>query len=110
MAERGEIGAGGAGGDVFGCHFLSRFSNLQDYRVEAGQHLLAFGLAHMYQGPVGILRTGFAGSLMALLYGLTGSLWAPIVAHAMMDLSAGRMSHAAFSTETPEDTVPDMAA
>ena len=71
---------------------------------------LGFGLAHMYQGPLGIPRTGFVGLGMAYLYGLTGSLWAPIVVHAVMDLFAGRMSHAAFTSETPEDTSQKLAA
>jgi membrane protease YdiL (CAAX protease family) len=71
---------------------------------------LVFGVTHVYQGPIGILRTGSVGGVMALLYGLTGSLWAPIMVHAAMDLGAGRMSHAAFSTETTEDTIPDLAA
>ena len=71
---------------------------------------LAFGLAHMYQGPVGILRTGFVGAVMALLYGLTGSLWAPMVAHVVMDLTAGWMSHAAFSDSTPDNTSSKIAA
>ena len=72
---------------------------------------LGFGLAHMYQGPLGILKTGFVGYALALLYGLTGSLWAPILAHALMDLVAGWMSHAAFSgAESPENSSPEMAA
>jgi membrane protease YdiL (CAAX protease family) len=68
---------------------------------------LVFGLGHMYQGPVGILRTGVAGGVMALLYGLTGSLWVPMLAHALMDLTAGWISHAVFSEE---NTAPKIAA
>ena len=56
---------------------------------------LVFGIAHSYQGPIGIPRTAAAGGLLALLYGLTGSLWAPIVVHAVMDITSGRIAYAA---------------
>jgi membrane protease YdiL (CAAX protease family) len=45
-----------------------------------------FGLAHAYQGPVGVLLTGLAGYWLAGLYVLTGSLLLPIVLHALVDL------------------------
>lgn len=45
-----------------------------------------FGIVHAYQGPKGILRTGFVGLLFAGLYVLTGSLWLPILLHALVDL------------------------
>lgn len=48
-----------------------------------------FGLAHVYQGPAGIAKTGVVGLLLALLYLLSGSLWLPIVAHAMIDVLQG---------------------
>ncbi|WP_405227149.1 CPBP family intramembrane glutamic endopeptidase [Lentisalinibacter sediminis] len=50
---------------------------------------LLFGLAHVYQGPAGIAKTGVMGLLLALLYLLSGSLWLPIVAHAMVDVLQG---------------------
>ncbi len=71
---------------------------------------IGFGLAHMYQGPRGILKTGTVGGMLALLYGSTGSLWAPILVHTAMDLAAGRMSHAAFRDREPEDDAPQLAA
>ena len=44
--------------------------------------------------------------MMALLYGLTGSLWAPIVAHAVMDLAAGRLTYTVFNdTPTSQDAI-----
>jgi membrane protease YdiL (CAAX protease family) len=45
-----------------------------------------FGLAHSYQGPVGVLLTGLAGYWLAGLYVLTGSLLLPIVVHILVDL------------------------
>jgi len=65
-----------------------------------------FGFAHAYQGPAGILKTTAAGGMMALLYGLTGSLWAPIVAHAVMDLASARIAFAALNGAPPSsDTI-----
>ncbi len=49
----------------------------------------AFGLAHLYQGAAGVAKTGVLGLLMALLYLLSGSLWLPILAHAMIDVLQG---------------------
>jgi membrane protease YdiL (CAAX protease family) len=45
-----------------------------------------FGLAHSYQGGLGVLLTGLAGYWLAGLYVLTGSLLVPIVVHALVDL------------------------
>jgi membrane protease YdiL (CAAX protease family) len=59
----------------------------------AWQVLLAqaalFGLAHAYQGVRGIVTTGFVGLVMGLLVWITGSLWASMIVHALMDLHAG---------------------
>ncbi len=67
---------------------------------------VAFGFAHAYQGPTGIVKTAAVGGTMALLYGLTGSLWAPIVAHAVMDLAAGRLTFTLLNdTPTSQGTI-----
>jgi uncharacterized protein len=47
---------------------------------------VAFGLAHAYQGRVGIVTTGVLGGVMAALYLDTGSLLLPVVLHALIDL------------------------
>ena len=62
---------------------------------------LVFGVAHVYQGPIGIPRTAAVGGLLALLYGLTGSLWAPMVVHALMDITSDRIAYAASTGITP---------
>jgi uncharacterized protein len=46
----------------------------------------AFGLAHAYQGRVGIVTTGLLGGVMAAIYLQTGSLLLPVVLHAVIDL------------------------
>ena len=60
----------------------------------AWQALLAqgvlFGLAHAYQGVRGIFVTGAVGLFMGALVWVTGSLWAPMLLHALIDLQAGR--------------------
>jgi membrane protease YdiL (CAAX protease family) len=49
----------------------------------------AFGFLHAYQGPVGIVRTGTLGFLLAASVLLTGSLVPAMVGHALIDLVAG---------------------
>jgi len=68
-----------------------------------------FGLAHSYQGPTGFLRTGAVGLALATVYGLTGALWAPILLHALLDLTMGWISYNAFSDACPENTSPTLA-
>ena len=45
---------------------------------------VAFGLAHLYQGPSGVIQATIGGVLLGVLYLLTGrNLVAPIVAHGL---------------------------
>jgi membrane protease YdiL (CAAX protease family) len=46
----------------------------------------AFGLAHLYQGWVGVVATGFVGAVFTALYLWSGSLAVPIVLHVILDL------------------------
>lgn len=47
-----------------------------------------FGIAHAYQGWLGILATGFMGALFTAIYLSTGALWIPMALHALIDLRA----------------------
>ena len=47
---------------------------------------VAFGLAHAYQGLVGIGTTGALGGVLAALYLETGSLLLPVLLHTAIDL------------------------
>ena len=47
---------------------------------------VAFGLAHAYQGFVGVVTTGLLGGIMAAIYLQTGSLLLPVLLHALIDL------------------------
>ena len=61
---------------------------------------LIFGLGHTYQGPKGVLKTTVVGLVVAALYVFSGSLLGPILLHAAMDLSSGRIAYIAFGTDT----------
>jgi membrane protease YdiL (CAAX protease family) len=54
--------------------------------VLVGVAAVAFGLAHAYQGAVGIVTTGLLGGVMAAIYLQTGSLLLPVLLHAVIDL------------------------
>ena len=50
---------------------------------------VAFGLGHSYQGAAGGLRCGLVGLVFAVFYVVTGSIWLPIIAHAILDILQG---------------------
>lgn len=50
---------------------------------------LVFGVVHGYQGPLGVLRTGVMGAVLAGGFLAAGSLWPAVLAHALIDLIAG---------------------
>ncbi len=47
---------------------------------------IIFGIAHGYQGWVGMIITGVIALIMTALFLLSGSLWLPMVVHAILDL------------------------
>jgi len=51
-----------------------------------GLACLVFGMLHLYQGAPGILVSTLLGVVFAALYVVTGSIAAPIVLHALVDL------------------------
>jgi membrane protease YdiL (CAAX protease family) len=54
-----------------------------------------FGIDHGYQGWKGILGTGVLALLMSVLFFVSGSLWLPILAHALLDLRVLLLPHPA---------------
>jgi len=50
---------------------------------------VVFGVLHAYQGWLGVMRTGTMGGLLAWGYLASGSLWAPVAAHVLLDLMLG---------------------
>ena len=65
---------------------------------------LIFGLGHIYLGWSHVLRTGIVGLIYAVAYVLTGSLWVPMLLHAVMDIMSGNAAHAALN-ERPSPAV-----
>jgi len=57
---------------------------------------LIFGLSHAYQGAGGVLLTAVVGGFLAAVYAITGSLFAGMLIHALMDLHAGYVSYRAY--------------
>ena len=56
-----------------------------------------FGIGHAYQGVRGVLMTAMAGGIALAVYLWTGSLIAPIVMHATVDLANGFILYRAQS-------------
>lgn len=50
---------------------------------------VAFGLGHAYQGVGGMWKTGLVGAFMGLVYLLSGSIWLPMLLHALVDVYSG---------------------
>jgi len=50
---------------------------------------VAFGLAHTYQGAGGVVRVTLIGVAFGALYVFTGSIWLPMLAHAILDILQG---------------------
>ncbi len=46
---------------------------------------IAFGLAHAYQGLMGVVKTGVIGGVFALIYVLTDTIWIPVLLHFLFD-------------------------
>lgn len=69
-----------------------------------GTAVLAFGVAHAYQGVRGMLLTGVSGAVALVLYLMTESLVAPMLLHAAIDLVNGAMGYLALTTGVSGDT------
>jgi hypothetical protein len=61
-----------------------------------GVAAIIFGVGHFYQGPRGVLLTTVVGAFMAGVYLVTGSLFACMALHALMDLYSGRVTFQAY--------------
>lgn len=61
---------------------------------------VVFGLGHSYQGGTGVIKTGLVGLVMAGLYLVSGSLLAPMLLHAVLDLASGYIGRRAIAVNT----------
>ena len=77
---------------IFRGYLLNRLVDLQGSQTRLawvlaviGQAII-FGLAHAYQGPVGVLKTGAIGLVFGLAYlAVKRNLWPLIIAHGLID-------------------------
>lgn len=67
-----------------------------------------FGLAHAYQGPSGMARTGTVGLVLAGIAVATGGLLAAMIVHTVMDVTSGLVAHRALAggPRRPEPVAP----
>ena len=54
---------------------------------------IGFGLAHAYQGAANVPKITLVGAVFAVLYYITGSLWLPMILHAVFDMLQGRTGY-----------------
>jgi membrane protease YdiL (CAAX protease family) len=59
---------------------------------------VAFGVGHIYQGAANVPRVVLLGGAFAGLYLLTGSVWLPMLLHAVLDAVQGRAIYKMFSS------------
>ena len=63
---------------------------------------ILFGLGHIYQGAVHVIRTAILGFIMALIYLVTESIIIPIILHIMLDMYGGAVAYIIFSDKKSE--------
>ena len=68
---------------------------------------ILFGVAHLYQGPLGGLKAAGVGLVMALLTVLSGSIWLPMLLHAALDLSSGAITAGSAQETLSPDPVAE---
>jgi membrane protease YdiL (CAAX protease family) len=66
-----------------------------------------FGFGHLYQGPVGVVKTGALGILLGGLTLLSGSILPAMVVHVAIDALNGRLAYVAMTTRIPVTEEPD---
>jgi membrane protease YdiL (CAAX protease family) len=60
---------------------------------------LIFGLGHLYQGLRGIALTSLVGGFLAAVYLVSGSLYAGMLLHGLMDAYSGQLLYTVYSRE-----------
>jgi len=69
-----------------------------------------FGLGHIYQGSLGVVKTAAVGLALALLTVFSGSLFMAIIVHVIMDVSSGRIMSAAIALPPKDPTSTETKA
>ncbi len=65
-----------------------------------------FGLAHAYQGPRGMFMAGAIGLFLGGIVWVTGSVWAAMILHALMDLHAGDTALNVYEADAAASSAP----
>jgi membrane protease YdiL (CAAX protease family) len=64
-----------------------------------------FGLGHSHQGWKHVPMVVLVGGVFGALYLLTGSIWLPIILHAVLDAVQGRAAYGILSGKTIQRAV-----
>jgi membrane protease YdiL (CAAX protease family) len=70
-----------------------------------GIAVVAFGCAHAYQGPKGIVKTGLVGLVMSLIVLASGWLIPAMIAHACVDIAGGTFGYKVLGGSDPVPVV-----
>ena len=75
-----------------------------------GSSAVIFGIAHSYQGPAGMVKTGLVGLVMGALFLFSGSIWAAVILHLALDIQGGLIGYEVFSRKKRQERVADVLA
>lgn len=95
---------------IFRAFLISVLALLMPLWLAALAAVAAFLLAHLYQGPQGLLRILPVTVVMTLTYILSGSLWPGIIIHVAVDVLAGLIVWLILPDEgyvSPEDELAE---
>lgn len=85
-------------------YMLALLNFMLPYWAAVAISSVLFGLAHLYQGSRGIIGTTVVGLVMIGLYLLSGSLWVPMLLHAVYDMHGGELGRWALQDERADST------
>jgi membrane protease YdiL (CAAX protease family) len=74
---------------IYRGYLIWAFQSLVGLGGAAALSLLAFAVAHSYQGIKGVLGVAVLGGFFTLVVLISGSLWPAIVLHAVVDICHG---------------------
>lgn len=75
------------------------FSHVMPWWAAGLVTAVAFGFGHAYQGARGVTVTSLLGAFLAAIYFLTGSLYASMLIHYLMDLHSGDLAWRVYESE-----------
>ncbi|MCJ8314603.1 MAG: CPBP family intramembrane metalloprotease [Saccharospirillaceae bacterium] len=82
---------------LFRGYLLNELMNFMPVYAAVILSSLMFGLPHLYQGPIHVLRTACMGAFLAILYLVCDSIYVPIVLHILFDMYGGFLAYLVLS-------------